>query len=146
MEFEILFSLVLTIGRSFQRRRDWYPARDPFIPPKSRLELRGMREKFEEGLSTISGAKAFTENIVPSIQDSIQELASKMPLAIIKVVNHAEALMDLEYDATFGDSNQVKKTKEDIKTLIEFGVHCKCFPCKKCRKTPCHTGYPVTST
>ena len=25
-------------------------------------------------------------------------------------------------------------------------IHCKCFPCKKCRKTPCHTGYPVTST
>ena len=81
-----------------------------------------MREKFEEGLSTISGAKAFTENIVPDIQDSLQDLASEMPLAIIKVVNHAEALMDLEYDATFGDSDQVKKTKEDIKTLIEFGV------------------------
>ena len=117
------WSLVLTTGRSsFQRKKDWYPTRDPFLPPKSRLELKGMREQFEEGLSTISGAKAFTANIVPIIQDSIQDLAFKMPMAIIKVVNHAEALMDLEYDATFGDSNQVENTKEDIKTLIEFGV------------------------
>ena len=115
---------MLTTGRSTksQKKKAWYPSRDPFIPPKSRLELRGMREQFEDGLSTISGAKAFAENIVPSIQDSIQELAVKMPLAINNVVDHAEALMDLEYDATFGDSNQVKKTKEDIKTLIEFGA------------------------
>ena len=83
-----------------------------------------MREQFEEGLSTISGAKALAANIVPNIQyeDSLLDLASKMPIAIINVVNHAEALMDLEYDATFGDSDQVKKTKEDIKTLIEFGA------------------------
>ena len=83
-----------------------------------------MREQFEEGLSTISGAKALAANIVPNIQyeDSLLALALKMPLAIIKVVNHAEALMDLEYDATFGDSKQVGETKKDIKLLVEFGV------------------------
>ena len=94
------------------------------VPPKSRLELKGMREQFEEGLSTISGAKALAANIVPNIQyeDSLLDLASKMPIAIINVVNHAEALMDLEYDATFGDSKQVGETEEDIRLLIGFGV------------------------
>ena len=81
-----------------------------------------MREQFEEGLSTISGAKALTENIVNIMQDSIQDLASKMPMAIVKVVNHAEALMDLEFHATFGDYKQVENTKNDLKTLIDFGV------------------------
>ena len=82
-----------------------------------------MREQFEDGLSIISGAKALVQNISTQYEDSLLDLALKMPMAIIKVVNHGEALMSLVYDATFGDSVQVTQTEKDINILIDFGVY-----------------------
>ena len=62
------------------------------------------------------------QNISTQYEDSLLDLAVKMPLAIIKVVNHGEALMSLVYDATFGDSLQVTQTEKDVSILIDFGV------------------------
>lgn len=62
------------------------------------------------------------QNISTQYEDSLLDLALKMPMAIIKVVNHGEALMSLVYDATFGDSLQVTQTEKDVSILIDFGV------------------------
>ena len=57
-----------------------------------------MREQFEDGLSIISGAKALVQNISTQYEDSLLDLALNMPMAIIKVVNHGEALTQWSFN------------------------------------------------